>query len=159
MYQLTLSLTLSFCGQEPCHQREKQELSITKLISSAPHSSAMLNDRWHDSSDAVVIWSNLVPTTRIGMEDSANCSASKSQLNIPHKYISQYWPIEHQLTQVLVTTATVSDSVYIICKKCKLRKYFSNTLKNDLLFCHCRRITIQDFRQPSAQILLRLFIG
>lgn len=145
---------MSFCREEPCHQRETQELSSTKLISSAPHSSAMLNDRWHDSSDAVVIWSNLVPTTRIGMEDSANCSASKSHLKIPHKYTSQCWLIELQLTQILVTTATMSDFVYIICKKCKLRKCFSNTLKNDLLFCRCRRITIQDFRQPSAQILL-----
>jgi len=57
------------------------------LTLSAPHSSAMLNDRWDDSSDAVGTWSNFVPTTRIGMEDSANCSASKSHLNILHKYV------------------------------------------------------------------------
>ena len=66
-------------------QEKSEQDSITKLISSAPHSSAMLNDRGEDSSKAVATWSNFVPTTRIGMEDSANCSASKSHLYNPSR--------------------------------------------------------------------------
>jgi len=49
---------------------------LTKFISSAPHSSAMLNVLCAQSVIDNGTKSSLVPTTRIGIDDPANCSAS-----------------------------------------------------------------------------------
>ena len=89
---LTLEFKINIAIRVPLHMAEKNSFAVsartnrkrnicdegilTRLISSAPHSSAIDEDLFSAFSLTTCAWSNLVPITSIGVCVPANCSGS-----------------------------------------------------------------------------------